>query len=177
MPKFLLSVGPYSVLVLFLISSFGSTAFNPDDSLFYSVRQYTKLSMTLNGKDGFIHTGNPLSPEWTLTDLGWWTVGFYGGSLWMLYKLTEDPYWKALALEYQERVKDKQYDRGTHDVGFIIMSTYGLALEYGGMDEASNREYEQIITQTATSLSSRYHRKFFLETYKYLLIYYIYLFK
>jgi len=75
----------------------------------------------------------------------------------MLFKLTEDPYWKELALEYQERVKSKQFDTGTHDVGFIIMSTYGLALEYGGMGDQANAEYQRIINQTAISLSQRYH--------------------
>ncbi|CAL8111210.1 unnamed protein product [Orchesella dallaii] len=145
-----------SVAMLFAVTE--SELLNSDDILYYSIRQYTKLSLSLNGKNGFISTGNPLSPEWNLSEVGAWTVGFYGGSLWMLYKLTHDDYWKSLALEYQERVKPRQFDTGTHDVGFVIMSTYGLALEYGNItDNATRREYEQIINQTATSLSTRFH--------------------
>lgn len=144
-----------------LIAFSASELLRSDDILYYSVRQYTKLSLSLNGKNGFISTGNPLSPEWNFSDVGAWTVGFYGGSLWMLYKLTNDEYWKELALEYQERVKPRQFDTGTHDVGFVIMSTYGLAMEYGG-DSRENvtSYYEQIINQTATTLSTRFHRKF-----------------
>lgn len=145
--------------VVILISFTESTRLNSDDIIYYSIRQYTKLSASLDGKNGFIHTGNPLSPEWNLTPLSSWTVGFYGGTLWMLFKLTHDPFWKELALEYQERVKPRQFDTGTHDVGFVIMSTFGLALEYGGMDDSINKEYGEIINQTAISLSSRFHRK------------------
>jgi hypothetical protein len=76
----------------------------------------------------------------------------------MLYKLTHDDYWQQLALEYQERVKPRQFDTGTHDVGFVIMSTYGLAMEYGSdKSEETTKYYEQIINQTAISLSTRFH--------------------
>lgn len=135
-----------------------SARLDSDELLYYSIRQYTKLSMSLAGKDVFINTGNPLSSEWNRSPLSAWTVGFYGGSLWILYKLSHDEYWKNLALEYQERIKSRQFDRGTHDVGFVIMSTYGLAMEYGNDNSEETRDYyTQIIHESATSLSSRYN--------------------
>lgn len=130
-----------------------------DDVLLYAVRQYTRLSQTLTGKDTYIHTGNPLSNEWDYVDQGWWTAGFYGGSLWMLYKLTGDAYWKTLATEYQERIKSWQFNTGNHDIGFVIMSTFGLALEYDeSLTETQRKEYEQVLHQAATSFATRYSR-------------------
>jgi len=72
----------------------------------------------------------------------------------MLYKLTGQDSWKSLALEYQERVKERQFDTGTHDVGFVIMSTFGLALEY-----AEHMDSVPVVIQAAKSLATRFVRK------------------
>ncbi|XP_021947178.1 unsaturated glucuronyl hydrolase [Folsomia candida] len=117
----------------------------------YAVRQYAILSERILGEEDFISTGNPLQPTWNFKGFNDWTVGFYGGSLWMLYKLTQDTYWRRLALEYQERIKDRQYDTSNHDVGFIIMSTFGLGLEL-----TNDQSFVPVILQAAASLSSRY---------------------
>lgn len=83
----------------------------------YAVRQYAILSERLLDEPNYPSTGNPLQLTWNMKGVGDWTVGFYGGSLWMLYKLTGDNYWRTLALEYQERIKERQYDTSNHDVG------------------------------------------------------------
>lgn len=61
-------------------------------------------------------------------------------------------HWRYLAEEYQERIKVRQYDTATHDVGFVIMTTYGLCREYTGTETVA------IIKQTAESLSTRFYR-------------------
>lgn len=127
----------------------------------FAVRKYTQLSEQLSRDDpssGFITTADPLQRTWFKTDVWDWTVGFYGGSLWTLYALTNDDYWKYLAEEYQERVKSRQFDTSTHDVGFVIMSTYGLCLQYTG----SRGETVEIIEQSAKSLSERFFRAYYL---------------
>lgn len=133
------------------------SSFDPRSALNYAVQQYTSLSLQLDQdgpNSGFITTANPLNAFWDKTDVWRWTSGFYGGSLWTLYKLTSDNYWKDLAEEFQERVKERQFDTSTHDVGFVIMSTYGLCLEY----TANENITVPVIDQTATSLASRFHR-------------------
>jgi hypothetical protein len=124
------------------------------DILDYVLRQYNILSDRVSGEDDFISTGNPTSLTWNLKEVSDWTVGFYGGSLWMLYKLTGDETWRNQALAYQERVKVRQFDTSTHDVGFVIMSTFGLGLELLG-----DPEFIPVIIQAAESLSTRYDCK------------------
>lgn len=146
--KFLLLLFPFIHLV--------SSAFEANSALSYAIRQYTILSQRLAAEgpqSGFITTGNPLNLSWDKTDVNRWTVGFYGGSLWTLYKLTGDNYWRTLAEEYQTRVEVRQYDTSTHDVGFVIMSTYGLCLELTGNASLT----VPVIEQAAASLSSRFH--------------------
>lgn len=126
-----------------------------DATINFAVRKYTQLSEQLSQDDpstGFITTADPTQSTWYKTNVMDWTVGFYGGSLWTLYALTHDDHWKYLAEEYQERIKVRQYDTSTHDVGFVIMTTYGLCREYTGTETAA------IIKQTAESLSTRFYR-------------------
>lgn len=141
--------------LLFLIIP--TTCIDLNAAINFAVRKYTQLSDQLSQDDpstGFITTANPLQTTWYKTDVMDWTVGFYGGSLWTLYALTNDDNWKYLAEEFQERIKLRQYDTSTHDVGFVIMTTYGLCLEY----TANKTETVAIIHQTAKSLSERFYR-------------------
>lgn len=80
-----------------------------------------------------------------------WTSGFYPGSLWNLYELTEDEDWKKEAIQFTEELEQIQYWTGNHDIGFMIGCSYGNALKY-----FESPEYEDIIVQTATSLSKRF---------------------
>lgn len=147
----------FLLLFVALYLTVPSTCFDFNEALFFAVRQYTQLSEQLSQDDissGFITTGDPLQSTWTKNNFDEWTVGFYGGSLWTLYKLTNDGYWRTLAEEFQERVKGRQFDTSTHDVGFVIMSTYGLCREYTG----NVAETAPIIEQTSKSLSARFNR-------------------
>lgn len=150
----------FSPLVFYCIFSsciFFCNAFDVNQALTYAVRQYTLLAHSLEDDDRFISNGDPDNLEWTKsTNNMAWTVGFYGGSLWKLYKLTNDNYWKEQALHKQETVKHRQYDEDTHDIGFVIMSTFGNALAITG-----DKSFEPIIIQTANSLATRFHCKCF----------------
>lgn len=136
-----------------------STAIDLNAAINFAVRQYTQLSEQLSQDDpssGIITTADPLQKTWYKTNVMDWTVGFYGGSLWTLYALTNDNHWRHLAEEFQERIKVRQYDTSTHDVGFVIMTTYGLCLKYTG----NETETLAIIEQTAKSLSERFYRAY-----------------
>ncbi len=52
--------------------------------------------------------------------ISWWTNGFYGGMLWLMYKMTGKDVYKRCAVN-QERIMDRaleKYDGLSHDVGF-----------------------------------------------------------
>lgn len=132
-----------------------SSTFDAHQALSYAIRQYSLLANNLEDDDRFISTGNPTNSEWDKsTDSTSWTVGFYAGSLWKLYKLTKDSYWKEQALRKQETIRHRQFDESNHDVGFIIMSSFGNALTLTG-----DRSYEAVIIQAANSLATRYNCK------------------
>lgn len=54
-----------------------------------------------------------------------WTSGFFPGSLWLLYDLTGDGYFKTRAMEYTHNLYNARNCRGTHDLGFMIYCSYG----------------------------------------------------
>ena len=70
------------------------------------------------------HTGQPNSQFWDdVTDLWGWTAGFYPGVLWQLYRLTNDGFWADESVIATEKLRPRENDTGTQDVGFVIMSS------------------------------------------------------
>lgn len=80
-----------------------------------------------------------------------WTSGFFPGSMWYLYELTDDDKWKELGIKYTQALDSVQYLTTHHDVGFMIGSSYGNGLRLAG-DES----YKDVIVQAARSLSTRF---------------------
>lgn len=87
-----------------------------------------------------------------LVDSEDWCSGFYPGTLWNMYGLTQDTKWLERALPYTEKLDSIQYLSGTHDLGFIIECSYGTALKF-----KPSKAYEDIIVQTAKTLSNRFN--------------------
>ena len=81
-----------------------------------------------------------------------WTSGFFPGSLWFLFEATGDVQWREAATRFTEQLEQVQYNTGTHDVGFILMSSYGQGYRLTG-----NPAYRPIILQGALSLCTRFN--------------------
>lgn len=81
----------------------------------------------------------------------WWTSGFFPGSLWYMYEYTKDPKWEAKAKEFTASLEDQQYTTGTHDLGFMMLNSFG-----NGLRLTNNESYKPIILQSAKSLITRY---------------------
>ena len=79
-----------------------------------------------------------------------WCSGFFPGSMWYLYALTNDTKWEKLAEKYTEDLDSIQYLTWHHDVGFMIGSSYLNGYLLG------KKEYKNVIVQTAKSLSTRF---------------------
>lgn len=91
--------------------------------------------------------------EMQYAPIGWdWTEGFYAGSLWYLYSLTGDEYWKPLAEKYTKVLEKEQFNTNHHDIGFIIGCSYMNGLRMGG-----DEQYKQVVIQAAKSLSTRFY--------------------
>ncbi|NDV60050.1 glycoside hydrolase family 88 protein [Bacteroides sp. 519] len=94
------------------------------------------------------------SGKLTTTDMYDWTPGFFPGSLWYLYELTEDSVWLAEAEKWTASLEPLKTFTGNHDLGFMIYCSYGNALRL-----APKAGYRDIIIQSAESLSTRFDER------------------
>lgn len=80
-----------------------------------------------------------------------WTVGFFPGSLWYLYDLTGDGYWKRKAECYTKYLEKEQYNTTHHDIGFVVGCSFLNGLRMGHKEE-----YKPVVVQAAKSLATRF---------------------
>lgn len=83
-------------------------------------RSYGKVPYTtVNGRfDDKSNTDNP-------ADINWWTNGFYGGILWLMYHETKEEKYKKMAKEIADKISvcfDRYYNLD-HDMGFLWLPT------------------------------------------------------
>ncbi len=81
-----------------------------------------------------------------------WCAGFLPGMLWMMYRATGLDHWRREAVGQTWLIQDAQWDRGTHDLGFMINNSFGKAYEATG-----ERSYLDVLLQSARSLASRFN--------------------
>ena len=80
-----------------------------------------------------------------------WVSGFFPGTLWYLYEYTREDFWKEKAEYFTSKLEKQQYNRGTHDLGFMMYCSYGNAYRL-----SADPGYKKILINSAESLSSRY---------------------
>jgi hypothetical protein len=83
-----------------------------------------------------------------------WTSGFFPGVLWYASELTGNQALASEARKYTDFLYDIQTYDQTHDLGFMMMCSYGNA--YRIEHKASDR---QILLRTAGNLASRFNPK------------------
>lgn len=83
-----------------------------------------------------------------------WTSGFFAGSLWYMYKLTGDIFWRDYAIEWTKDLEPVASYSHDHDTGFRIFNSYGNAY-----DIEDGRYYLKTILQASLTLSQRYNSK------------------
>ena len=86
------------------------------------------------------------------SDAGWWTSGFYPGTLLYLYQFSHDT---ALLREAQDRLKllvPEQFNKTTHDLGFMMYCSFGNDLRL-----TDRQEDKDILLNSARSLSTRFN--------------------
>jgi len=87
------------------------------------------------------------------SNTGWWTSGFYPGSLLYLYEYSGEEELLQLAKDKLRILEKEQHNKGTHDLGFMLYCSFGNALRLTG-DTAA---YKEILLTGAESLISRYN--------------------
>ncbi len=82
-----------------------------------------------------------------------WTSGFFPGSLWYIYELTGNDFFKNEASKFTGYLHDLRYYTGTHDLGFMVYCSYGNELRLTGGDTTT----VPVMVQTADNLISRFN--------------------
>ncbi|MGL5786924.1 MAG: glycoside hydrolase family 88 protein [Bacteroidales bacterium] len=80
-----------------------------------------------------------------------WTSGFFPGSMWYMYELTDDNKWEGLAKKYTEDLDSVKNLKWHHDVGFMVYCSFGNGYRLTG-----SPEYKEVIIEAAKSLSTRF---------------------
>jgi len=121
----------------------------------------TALSKAVTQFEGFLaqHT-NPASIPRSVSNTGAvtyvnasdWTSGFVAGSLWYLFEYSDDPAFRAAAEAWTAALASQQTNTGTHDVGFMLGSSFGNGLRLTG-----NQDYAGVLLTGASSLASRFN--------------------
>lgn len=90
--------------------------------------------------------------KWTYSQNGDWVGGFWPGTLWMAWLHSGDDDFRTRALASARKLAPRQYDTGTHDLGFLFSPSWVTAWRLTG-DET----WRAGALQAADSLSRRYN--------------------
>ncbi|WP_438481770.1 glycoside hydrolase family 88 protein [Oleiharenicola lentus] len=142
-------------MVLFGTAAFLSAAEKPlatlvDEQFAFAAKQYTGLIARMSD-DPALQPRNFVNGKVTMSNLEWWTSGFFPGALWLVFEHTRDPQMKVAAEKFTARMEPIKNFYGHHDVGFMMYCSYGQ-----GQRLAPNAAYRDILIQSARSLSKRY---------------------
>ena len=98
--------------------------------------------------------------RWVVKGDGSWTGGLYVGMLWLGFGRTGDPAFKTQAEKWTRGLEWRQYDTGTHDLGFLFVPTY-----IKGYTLTADPYYRQAALRAADSLSKRYNQHGFIQAW------------
>jgi len=100
----------------------------------YAVNQYELNVANFTDTTKFLRGYVPLSSSYRIVIASDWTSGFYPGIFWHLYDYTGNEYWRKKAITYTNAIHGQQNTKGDHDIGFIILGSYGNAYKYTHKD-------------------------------------------
>lgn len=121
-----------------------------DSTLQLAANQYEYLGEQIEPGE-YPRTYYPEEDELETSDSGWWCSGFYPGTLLYLHEAIDDPALKQEAERVLEDLQQEQFNTSTHDLGFMMYCSFGNAIK-----QEQNEEYEEILMNSAESLSTRY---------------------
>lgn len=118
-----------------------------------STAQYKIMSKELSG-DQFPKTFVPKTGKLETSGSGWWCSGFYPGTLLELYNQNKDAALLTEANRMLGLLEKEQYNKTTHDLGFMMYCSFGNALKINPQPG-----YKEILINSAKSLSTRFDPK------------------
>ncbi|MCL6218086.1 glycoside hydrolase family 88 protein [Zunongwangia pacifica] len=116
-----------------------------------AARQYLTMAEKLE-KNRYPKTFYPENNEFESSNSGWWTSGFYPGTLLYLYEETGIDSLKIEAERILKDLKQEESNTATHDLGFMMFCSFGNANRID-----PKPEYQEILMNSAKSLATRYN--------------------
>jgi unsaturated chondroitin disaccharide hydrolase len=131
-----------------------------DGNLRQAVNQY-KILMGHVPADRLPRSYNAGNGMLATSDAGWWTSGFYPGTLFYLYGFSQDTSLPGEAVRRLKLLDPEQYNKGTHDLGFMMYCSFGNALRliHHGQLSLPAAPYDSVLINSARSLSTRFNPK------------------
>lgn len=145
------------ILILLVLALIPSGIFANESEWF--IKSVKTAAYQLN-KAASVHTPgeNPRSvnPDGTVRVAPYrdWTTGFFPGSLWYAYELTNDNKIAEQAKRFTLALDSVRYIKDTHDVGFMLYCSYGNAFRITG-----DKTYLPALKDGAINLSARFDPK------------------
>lgn len=141
-------------IALILMGSCNSLPYSEEEIIDKSSDQLRYLIGLVDeiGSDSMIFPRTEIDGSLSLVSSADWTSGFFPGSLWLMFDLTNNDYWKKKADFYTNLLEKEQYNTGTHDLGFMMYCSYGQAYRLTGSEK-----YKDVLINAAQSLASRYN--------------------
>jgi len=112
------------------------------------------LLMQHTAPDSFPETFDPRTRKYGMGKTTSWMSGFYPGQLLYLFEATHDTALYAGALRKLKVLEKEQYNKDTHDLGFMMYCSFGNARRM-----APDTAYDRIILNSARSLATRFNDK------------------
>lgn len=143
------------MMIMLSLISFGTMAQKIDVNKQFALagQQYLRMLADHPDTSKTIHSAKP---DGTYRDLpsSWWCSGFFPGSLWYLYEKTKDVKWEKSARLWTAAVEKEQYNKGTHDLGFMMFDSFGNELRL-----TKDPHAKKVLIQSAKSLATRFDPK------------------
>ena len=116
-----------------------------------AANQYLSMAKNLE-ESRYPKTFYPENNKFETSNSGWWTSGFYPGTLLYLYEETGEDSLKIEAERILIDLKREESNTSTHDLGFMMFCSFGNANRID-----PKPEYQEILMNSAKSLATRYN--------------------
>ena len=146
------------LLVAAMLLSCGSAAFGQqtglrkkaEQELNYSAKQIEETAR--QGKEGLYARTTEPDGSWRWVKPNDWTSGFFPGLLWLLHEKTGKKELLEWAGKWTSGLEEQKLNTKTHDVGFVLYTSFGNGLRITG-----RKEYREVLLTGAKSLASRFN--------------------
>jgi unsaturated chondroitin disaccharide hydrolase len=115
----------------------------------FAVRQLARTATRLDRGRFPTVVGRRL--RWHTSGTDGWLAGFWPGRLWAAYEATGRSVWRRRALAAQAPLAVRAGDTTTHDLGFLLQTSFGRAVTLTG-----DRHSARVVRRAAASLAGRW---------------------